>query len=128
MIKMMKEKIFADEVMTFEELDKVSGSTVAELDELRGAILDKGIFNTVVNNASTVATKKLPPGNLAFAYYLEKRGLKAWGVDAHISVGVLGSGLGSTNNLYFNRRNGGKPMTHEEVVTRIKSSTRAILF
>ena len=59
----MKEKIFADEVMTFEELDKVSGSTVAELDELRGAILDKGIFNTVVNNASTVATKKLPPGN-----------------------------------------------------------------
>ena len=40
----------------------------------------------------------------------------------NISVGFAGTGLGSTNNLYFNRRQGGKSMTHEEVVERIKKS------
>ena len=40
----------------------------------------------------------------------------------NISVGFAGTGLGSTKNLYFNRCQGGKPMTHEEVVERIKKS------
>ena len=115
-------------MINFEELDKVSGSTVAELDELRDAILDKELINTVIKYAGTIATKSFPPGNLAFAYFLEMRSLKAYGIDAHISVGVAGTELGSTNNLYFNRRPGGKPMTHEEVVARIKNSAKPLGF
>jgi hypothetical protein len=46
-------------------------------------------------------------------------------VDAEIDLGYLGTGLGSKNNKYTDRRTG-KSMSHGQVINRIRSYTKDI--
>ena len=45
------------------------------------------------------------------------------GIEADISVGLLGTGLFSSDNTYKDLNNGGKSLSHSEVISRIKAYT-----
>lgn len=45
------------------------------------------------------------------------------GIEADISVGVLGTGLLDSSNSYKDLRNGGKSISHSDVLARIKAYT-----
>ena len=61
----------------------------------------------------------VPPAAIAGAYAMESK-LDEMGIDANISVGVLGTGLFSKNNTYYDRKLGRK-LSHAEVVDRVRN-------
>lgn len=96
------------------ELDNVVGGTVAELKDLVKACTDNPHMKSFVGIAI-----HLPPATLAAAYAMESK-LSEMGIDANISVGVLGTGLFSKNNTYIERKTGCK-LAHAEVVERVRN-------
>lgn len=104
--------------MTEEELDKVAGGTLTEYNELvRAVSKDSSTYSRICANRiagnSDLASKSVVED------FLEK---KLW-ISADISVGVFGTGLFSSANTYKDLRNGGKSLTHAEVISRINAYT-----
>lgn len=96
------------------ELDNVVGGTVAELKDLVQACADNPHMKKFVG-----VLIHFPPATLAAAYEMESA-LSKIGIDANISVGVLGTGLFSKHNTYTDRETGRK-LTHAEVVDRVRN-------
>ena len=115
----MTNKMINNEMMSFEDLDRVSGGTIAEMKELRTALYSKGVGgDKVAMNAFKIVEaleNKLGnngPANLISAYAIEHALNKCYGVKANISVGLFGTGRGEKNNTYDGR-------THQQVLDLI---------
>ena len=102
-----------NEMMTMEQLDNVAGGTIAELKELVGALQS----NSVARGLGK-AYSHIPAVSEAIKYGVAKELFKM-GIEADISVGFCGTGIGSKNNKYRDTSTG-KSLTHAEVLNRIK--------
>ncbi len=111
---MTNEMNLKNEVMSFEELEKVAGGTVGELEDLVVAILDK---YPGMKELSVVAVHT-PGGNRLVADEVEKILKRDLNIDADISLGVGGTGLWSRSN-YYRDISSGKRLSHGEVLKRI---------
>ena len=103
-----------EEIMSFEELDQVAGGTVKEFDEIIRAF---GKYD-IVKEFSGIAAH-IPGANKCTVEFVESV-LKEIGINADISIGFLGFGIGSDPNKYTGVATG-RTMTHSEVLTRIKN-------
>lgn len=90
------------------ELNQVAGGTVKELEELVEACGAMATFQTHV-----------PISNRADAAYVKDYLRDKIGIEANISLGVVGTGWLSEHNTYKDRYTG-RSLTHEEVLERIK--------
>lgn len=102
------------EMMTMEQLDNVAGGTIAELKELVEALQS----NSVARGLGK-AYSHIPAVSEAIKYGVA-RDLFNMGIEADISVGFCGTGIGSKNNTYKDNANG-KSLTHAQVLERIKA-------
>ena len=113
---MMNTKIFAEEILLDEEMEKVAGGTVGELNELTNAMLGNSKFKLLSNTETHV-----PGVNRMVADSVEKMLKEDMNIDANISLGFLGTGAGSAKNTYRDMTTG-QYITHAEVIDRIKKS------
>ena len=105
-----------NEMMTMEQLDNVAGGTIAELKELVGALQSNSVARGLGKAYSHI------PGVSEAIKYGVARDLFNMGIESDISVGFCGTGAWSKNNKYWDISNGGfKPMTHAQVLERIKA-------
>ena len=111
---MTNTKITAEEMLNTEELEKVSGGTVAELKDLTNAI----VSNPTLKFLSKVDSH-IPGANRLVADAVEGILKDQLNIDADISLGLFGTGAGSAKNTYRDMETG-KYMTHAEVLDRIK--------
>ena len=103
------------EQLSDEDLEKVAGGTVGELEDLTKAVLD----NPVLKALGTFETH-VPGVNRLVANEMEKILKNNLNIEADISLGFLGTGLGSDPNTYKDLATG-KNITHQEVLNRIKN-------
>ena len=90
------------------ELNQVAGGTVKELEELVEACGAMATFQTHV-----------PISNKADAAYVKDYLRDKIGIEANISIGVVGTGLFSKHNTYKDIYTG-RSLTHKEVLERIR--------
>lgn len=95
------------------ELDRVVGGTVAELDELVQTISVCKCLGKAAGLASHI------PGMNETAVQTVESILSGIGIDADISTGLMGSGIGSKPNKYTFIATG-QSMTHGQVIDYIK--------
>ena len=103
------------EQLTDEQLDQVAGGTVKEYEEICSAMANNPILKSILETGSHV-----PISNQVDKVLVEDILKVEMGIKADISLGFLGTGLGSKSNTYKDLRNGGRSMTHAEVINRIK--------
>ena len=103
-----------EEMLSMEELDAVAGGTVKEFDEIIRAF---GKYDIVKEFGGIAA--HIPGANKCTVEFVESV-LKEIGINADISIGFLGFGIGSDPNKY-SAVGSGRPMTHSEVLSRIKT-------
>lgn len=94
--------------INLDELNAVAGGTVKELEELVEACGAMASFQT-----------HIPISNKADASYVKDYLRDKIGIEANISIGILGTGLRSKHNTYKDIYTG-RSMTHKEVLERIK--------
>jgi len=116
----MTKEFYTNEMMSFENLDNVSGGTVSELHDLVNAIAGNNKLLNFLTGATEMAAGILPVANVPLAYAMEHQ-LKKLHVDANISVGWLGLGTHEVGNSY---KSMGKSMTHDEVINLLKTWSR----
>ena len=106
-------KIYAEEILLDEEMEKVSGGTVGELKELTSAIVSNPTLKFLGK-----ANSHIPGANRLLADAVENTLKDQLNVDADISLGALGTGMGSKKNTYrdFKTR---QLLTHQDVLNRI---------
>ena len=106
---------FADEVMSDEELDQVAGGTVAEFDEICSAMANNPFVKKILG-----ASSHMPVGNVinkeVVKYFLKEN----LNIEADISIGVLGTGIGSYHNTYKDLTEK-RYLTHAEVIKRVQN-------
>ena len=90
------------------ELNQVAGGTIKELEELVEACGAMATFQTHV-----------PISNKADAAYVKDYLRDKIGIEANISIGVVGTGLFSKHNTYKDIYTG-RSLTHKEVLERIR--------
>ena len=110
---MTNEMKLQNEVVTMESLDRISGGTVTELEDLTKAIVSNSFWQTVGSFESHV-----PIANSFIANRVEKLLKEYLHIDADISLGAGGSGLFSKDNKYKDMTTG-KNISHQEVINRI---------
>ena len=110
-LKKIDEKL---ETLNDEELEKVVGGTIAELKDLSNAILENSNLKSLGKIEAHV-----PGVNRMVADAVEKILKEDLNVDADISLGLLGTGAGSSKNTYRDMTTG-QYITHQEVLDRIK--------
>ena len=103
------------EQLTDDELDQVAGGTVREYEEICSAMANNPILKSILETGSHV-----PISNQVDKVLIEDVLKVEMGIKADISLGFLGTGLGSDPNTYKDLRNGGQSMTHAQVINRIK--------
>lgn len=112
---MAEEKKFANEVLSDKELDDVAGGTLTQYNELVNAVMkDSDMSRTIL------ATHGAGFSDLAIKDNVEKFLKNKLGIEADISVGLLGTGLFSSDNTYKDLNNGGKSLSHSEVIRESK--------
>ncbi len=99
--------------LTLEEQEKASGGTVSECVELQQAYVDNKAVDGLIEVGSRV-----PLVDIAGASEL-KSALSDEGINADLSVGFLGTGIGSSPNKYY-RKDNGQELTHQEVLNILK--------
>ena len=109
----MTTEILKDEMMNDEQLDMVAGGTVKELEELVEALQSNSVARGLGKAYSHI------PGVSEAIKYGVARDLFNMGIEADISVGFCGTGIGSKNNKYRDTSTG-KSLTHAEVLNRLK--------
>ncbi len=102
--------------MNLEEMEMVSGGTVNELSELLQTIGENGALGAFlkVHGHTPVLNilDKTPVTELLYDL----------GVDADISVGFLGTGIGSDPNKYVSLKTN-KALSHQQVIQILKSAS-----
>ena len=111
---MKDEKVLNEEVLSEEELEKVAGGKVAELEELTEAIVHNSTLKFLGK-----ANSHIPGANRLVADAVEGILKDHLNIDADISLGAFGTGAGSAKNTYRDMETS-KYMTHAEVLDRIK--------
>ena len=109
-------KILAEEMMNAEELEKVAGGKVAELEELTEAIIHNSTWKFLGK-----ANSHIPGANRLLADAVEDTLKDYLNIDADISLGAFGTGAGSSKNTYRDMKTG-QYISHAEVLDRIKNS------
>ena len=106
-------KILAEEMMNAEELENVSGGKVGELEELADAIVHNPTLKFLGKAGAHV-----PGANRISADAVETLLKDQLNIDADISLGAHGTGIGSKKNTYrdFKTR---QLLTHQDVLNRI---------
>ena len=110
---MTNEMKLQNEVLTMETLDRVSGGTVGELEDLTKAI----VSNPTLKKLGSVDAH-IPGANRIIANEVENILQKNLKIDADISLGLFGTGAGSKNNTYRDMTNG-QYISHQEVLNRL---------
>ena len=113
---MMNTKIFANEILIDEEMEKVSGGTVGELEQIMRTFYKNSTCRDFVSGMST----HFPGASILTAEYIESFMSKEMGIDANISVGVGGTGAWSKKNTYRDIKTG-KFLSHDEVLKRVEN-------
>ena len=113
---MTNTKITAEEMLNTEELEKVSGGKVAELEELADAIVHNPTLKFLGKAGAHV-----PGANRISADAVETLLKDQLNIDADISLGLFGTGAASAKNTYRDMKTG-QYITHAEVLDRIKNS------
>ena len=111
---MAEEKILNEEQLSDEELEKVAGGKVAELEDLTKAIVSNPTLKFLGK-----ANSHIPGANRLVADAVEGVLKDYLNIDADISLGVFGTGLNSAKNTYRDMKTG-QYITHAEVLDRIK--------
>lgn len=101
------------------DLETVSGGTVTEYDELLQAFVN----NPRLGEASGIIVGHIPGVNNGTALLIEKCLNDRFGIEANISLGFAGTGIGSDPNTYIDKATG-QPLTHQQVLERIKNYKR----
>ncbi len=101
--------------LSLEEEELVAGGTVNECTDLQQAFTDCEATEGLVS-----AGAHCPVANLVGKAALESD-LSKVGVDADLSVGFLGTGIGSSPNKYY-KKGTKQELTHQEVLNIIKNS------
>ena len=114
MLKEMKAKKLNDAA-----LEQVAGGTVKEYEEIVSAFANNEYLKKAVGLSVHV-----PGANMTTVDFV-KGVLGEMNISAEIDLGWLGTGLGSENNKYTDRRTG-RSMTHKQVLSRIRSYTKDI--
>ena len=111
----MTNEIITNEILNDAQLDQVAGGTVKEYGEICSAMANNPILKKILEAGSHV-----PINNQIDKIFVEDVLKVELGIKADISLGFLGTGLGSKANTYKDLRNGGRSMTHAQVINRIK--------
>ena len=122
----MTNEILKDEILSEEELYFVNGGTVAELNDIWGALEKKtGTLGDVSNTLRTILDY-LPGGAAGTALWrnaaapLAEKALKdCFGIDSYISIGWLGTGIRESGNRYSKN---GRGISHQEVLNIIDAA------
>ena len=104
--------------MSDEELEKVAGGDVREMRDL---VMEMA-KNPVVKGIGVMGSH-IPLGNIPASYEIEKVLEDSYGIEAHISVGIGGTGILSGKNTYKNMVTG-EEMTHKQVMFHIARVNR----
>ena len=102
--------------ISINELENVSGGTVAEFKELLYTMAADPSLGNELNLKS-----HMPAVNRYFASELEDLLQEKYGIFSYISVGLLGTGLGSDPNYYMDIETH-ETISHNEVLRRIRRS------
>ena len=118
---MTKEMKLQNEVLTMENLDKVSGGTCDQVHELTKAFLGNNAILGFIADAAELGSKYKAGciGNIPMAYAMEGY-LKGLGINANISIGWGGSGFRESGNTYTDKCTG-ESLSHDEVVQKLKA-------
>ncbi len=100
--------------LSMEEKEQVTGGTVEEVEELAQAVMDSDLTRGIAGAGSHI-----PGCNAAMANSIESF-LDKQGINADLSVGFLGTGIGSSANKYTIKETG-KPISHQDVVNYVKN-------
>ena len=100
--------------LEMEELEIVSGGTVTELDELIKAFMG----NSYLGDLSGMFGGHVPGANYGIAALVEECLENHLGIEADISLGFAGTGIGSDPNTYIEKSTG-RRLSHGEVLQRI---------
>ena len=119
-------KIFEEEMMNAEELEKVSGGTVAEFTEIYAALEKKAGTVGVISEGLRTILDHIPGGKIGKSVWnnggvrIAESLLKdCFGINSDMKIGVLGSGWGEKGNIYSKN---GKSLTHQQVLDIIKAA------
>ena len=123
---MTNEKIFANEILSEEQLDNISGGTTAEFDKIWDALEKKaGTLGDIDNGLRTVLDH-LPGGKIGTAAWrnvtaplAEVALKKCYGIDSNISIGWVGTGFRESGNTYSKN---GSAMSHQQVLDTINAA------
>ena len=107
------------EQLNDEELEKIAGGTVNELDDLTTAMVSKW---PAIATLGKVAAHT-PGLNRILANEAENILKRDLGIEASISLGFLGTGLGSDPNSYRDLATG-RGLSHAEVLDRINNAEK----
>ncbi len=100
--------------LNFEELEKVTGGTVTEYEELIRACAPR---NSALAEAAA-ACAHIPGANLVTAKVFEAWLTDELDISAHIDLGAGGTGIFSKGNTYVDMKTG-HGISHAEVIRRI---------
>ena len=96
------------------DLETVSGGTVGEFEELIEAYTN----NPYLGEAAGLICGHIPGVNNGMAALVESSLRNKLGIEADISLGFAGTGIGSAPNTYLDNATG-QPLTHQQVLYRI---------
>ncbi len=99
--------------LSLDEKELVAAGTVSECTELGQAYVDSKAVDGLIGVGTHV-----PLTNIACANELESA-LSDEGIRSELSVGFLGTGIGSKPNKYY-RKDNGQELTHQEVLNILK--------
>lgn len=123
---MTNEKIFANEMMSEEQLNNISGGTVAEFNDIWNALEKKAGTLGDIDNGLRKILDNIPGGKIGTAVWrnaaapmAELALKKCYGIDSNISIGWLGFGINESGNTYSK---GGNSLTHQQVLDIINAA------
>lgn len=99
-----------------DELEMVSGGTVKEFEQLMNAIAG----NPILGEAGGLICGHIPGVNNGMAALVESILENRLGIEADISLGFAGTGIGSDPNTYKDIATG-QPLSHQQVLEKIRA-------
>ena len=123
---MTNTKILAEEMMNAEELEKVSGGTVAEFTEIYAALEKKAGTVGAISEGLRTILDHIPGGKIGKSVWnnggvriAESLLKKCFGINSNMSIGWVGTGYRESGNIYSKN---GKGLSHQEVLNIINAA------
>ena len=123
---MTNEKIFANEMLSEEQLSSINGGNVGQFTDILNALEKQAGTLGDIDNGLRKILDMLPGGNIGTAAWrniaapLAEKALKdCYGIDSNISIGWLGTGFRESGNTYSK---GGNALSHQQVLDIIKAA------